>query len=304
VVPQLPINTPHHANAGDEKKKHVALTPCVQRHQTIPFSSHWILLSQISKFQHLAPTIRVTRKHPAIAPKRASSKAAASIDDAAKAALLAKKKGKALADNTLQEAFEDDTVNSKRQRQDNPTPDGTVRTCSSEGAPRASPPGFAPLEGEDTIEDGEIIGISTEDQLKLRALRIKNNHLQKQKEILEAKRQRVTMQAKVRQMILDEEQKAREVEQEIALIQGEGLYNLQCGPLAAPITFQQNIQGRDPYHLHRAPLVPQQPLSRDSITSTSEVRSLRSSKRHPSPPTLGPALTLSTMVAPTRPSTS
>ena len=76
-------------------------------------------------------------------------------------------------------------------------PDGTVCTCSSEGAPRAPPPGFAPLEGEDTIEDGEIIGISTKHQLKLRALRIKNNHLQKQKEILEAKHQCVTMQAKV-----------------------------------------------------------------------------------------------------------
>jgi hypothetical protein len=49
-------------------------------------------------------------------PKRASLKAAASIDDMAKAVLLAEKKGKALADNTLQEAFEDDAVNSKRQR--------------------------------------------------------------------------------------------------------------------------------------------------------------------------------------------
>jgi hypothetical protein len=36
-----------------------------------------------------------------MAPKRASSKAAVSIDDVAKAALLAKKKGKALAYNTL-----------------------------------------------------------------------------------------------------------------------------------------------------------------------------------------------------------
>jgi hypothetical protein len=117
-----------------------------------------------------------------MAPKRANSKAAASVDDAAKAALLAEKKGKALADNTLQEAFEDDAVNSKRQCQDNhPTPDGTVRTCISEGAVRAPPPGFAHPEGEDTVEDGEIIGISVEDQLKLRALRIKNNHLQKQK---------------------------------------------------------------------------------------------------------------------------
>jgi hypothetical protein len=142
--------------------------------------------------------------------------------------------GKALADTTPQEAFEDDAVNSKRQRQDHPTPDGTVRTCSSEGAPQAPRPGFAPPKGEDTIEDGEVIDISPEDQLKLRALRIKNNHLQKQKEILEAKRQRVTMQAKVRQMIQDEEQRARELEQEIALIQGEGQYNLQRGPLAPP----------------------------------------------------------------------
>jgi hypothetical protein len=103
------------------------------------------------------------KKQPAMAPKRATSKAAASIDNAAKAALLAEKKGKALTDNTLQEAFEDDVVNSKRQCHDNPTPDGTVRTCSSEGTPRAPPPGFAPPEGEDTIEDGEVIGILAKD---------------------------------------------------------------------------------------------------------------------------------------------
>jgi hypothetical protein len=112
-----------------------------------------------------------------MAPKRSTSKAATSINDAAKAALLAEKKGKALADTTPQEAFEEDAVNSKRQRQDHPTPDGTVRTCSSEGAPQAPPPGFAPPEGKDTIEDREIIGISAEYQLKLRALCIKNNHL-------------------------------------------------------------------------------------------------------------------------------
>jgi hypothetical protein len=169
-----------------------------------------------------------------MAPKRANSKAAPSIDDAARAALLADKKGKALADSTPQEAFEDDAVNSKRQRQDPPTLDGTVRTCSSEGAPQAPPPGFAPPEGEDTIEDKEVIDISAEDQLKLWALCIKNHHLQKQKEILEAKRQRVTMQAKVRQMIEDEEHKARELEQEITLMQGEGQYNLQSEPLALP----------------------------------------------------------------------
>jgi hypothetical protein len=42
-----------------------------------------------------------------------------------------------------------------------------MRTCTSEGAPQAPPPGFALPEGEDTIEDREVIGISAEDQLKL-----------------------------------------------------------------------------------------------------------------------------------------
>jgi hypothetical protein len=51
------------------------------------------------RFPHLAPTVRATKKQPVMAPKRATSKAAASIDNAAKAALLAEKKGKALADN-------------------------------------------------------------------------------------------------------------------------------------------------------------------------------------------------------------
>jgi hypothetical protein len=49
-------------------------------------------------------------------------------------------------------------------------------------------------------------------------MRIKNRNLQKQKDILEAKCQRVIAQAKVRPMIRDEEQKARELEQEIALM--------------------------------------------------------------------------------------
>jgi hypothetical protein len=52
---------------------------------------------------------------------------------------------------------------------------------------------FHPLEANDIIEDDEVLGILAEDQLKLRALCIKNNHLQKQKEILAAKRQHITM---------------------------------------------------------------------------------------------------------------
>jgi hypothetical protein len=94
----------------------------------------------------------------------------------------------------------------------------SAKTIPPPKAPYTPPSGFAPPEGEDTIEYGEVIGISAEDQLKLWALRIKNHNLQKQKEILEAKRQRVTMQAKVREMIQDEEQRARELEQEIALM--------------------------------------------------------------------------------------
>jgi hypothetical protein len=86
-----------------------------------------------------------------MAPKRASSKAAPSVDEAAKAALLAEKKGKALADTTYQEACEDDAL-SKRQCNDQPTLEGTAHTCSSRGRPQA-PLGFAPLEGEDATED-------------------------------------------------------------------------------------------------------------------------------------------------------
>jgi hypothetical protein len=82
-----------------------------------------------------------------MAPKRANSKAAPSVDEAAKTALLAEKKGKALADNTHQGAGEDE-AHSKRQSNDQHTPEGTLRTCSSEGQPQAPPLGFAPPEGE------------------------------------------------------------------------------------------------------------------------------------------------------------
>jgi hypothetical protein len=168
-----------------------------------------------------------------MAPKRASSKA----DEAAKAALLAEKKGKALVDTTHQEAYKDDAL-SKRQRNEQPTPEGSLRTCSSGGQPQP-PPGFAPPEGADATKDGEVIGVSAEEQLQLCALRIKNRNLQKQKEILEAKRQRVSAQAKVRQMIRDEEQKAQELGQEIALMQREGQLGLHHGP---PLQLRAQIE--------------------------------------------------------------
>jgi hypothetical protein len=188
-------------------------------------------------------------KPPAMAPKRASSKAAPSVDEAAKAALLAEKKGKALVDTTHQEACEDDAL-SKRQRNEQPTPEGSLRTCSSGGQPQP-PLGFAPPEGADATEDDEVIGVSAEEQLQLRALRIKNRNLQKQKEILEAKRQRVPAQAKVRQMIRDEEQKAQELEQEIALMQREGQLDLQHGP-----PLQQRAQIEDMFIPQRGHAIP------------------------------------------------
>jgi DNA-binding transcriptional MerR regulator len=184
-----------------------------------------------------------------MAPKRASSKVAPSVDEAAKAAPLAKKKGKALADTTHQEACEDDAL-SKRQRNEQPTPEGSLRTCSS-GGQLQPPPGFAPPEGADATEDGEVIGVSAEEQLQLRALRIKNRNLQKQKEILEAKRQRVSAQAKVRQMIRDEEQRSQELEQEIALMQREGQLDLHHGP-----PLQQRTPFEDLFIPQRGPVIP------------------------------------------------
>jgi hypothetical protein len=154
-----------------------------------------------------------------MAPKKANSKA----DEAAKAALFAAKKGKALAltHSTHQEATEDDVLR---------TCEGdTLRTCGPEGQSQP-PPGFAPPEGADLTEDDEVLGVSAEEQLQLRALRLKNRNLQRQKEILEAKRQRVSALAKVRQMICDEEHKAQDLEREIALMQREGHLDLQHGP--------------------------------------------------------------------------
>jgi hypothetical protein len=113
-----------------------AITISSQNRVCIPFTPPLDHLAQENKFQHLAPTVRATNKPPAMAPKRASSKAVSSVDEAAKAVLLAEKKGKALADTTHQEACEDDTL-SKRQCNDQPTPEGTLRTRSSGGQPQA-----------------------------------------------------------------------------------------------------------------------------------------------------------------------
>jgi hypothetical protein len=214
-----------------------------------------------------------------------------------KVALLAEKKGKALADNTPQEASKDEAI-SKRQRQEHPTPEGTVHTYSSRGLPPA-PPGFTPPEGEDATEDGEVISISAEEQLQLRALCLKNHNLQKQKDILEAKRQRVTMQAKVRQMIRDEEQRTRELEQEITLMQSEGQHDLQHGP-----PLQRRVPTEDPFIPQRGPFPPHV-IAFQGINYLDE-RSpwLRNSKHHLGPSTSGQAPTPSTTTALTQRNTS
>jgi hypothetical protein len=57
-------------------------------------------------------------------------------------------------------------------------------------------------------------------------------------------------------MIQDEEQRAWELEQEIALMQGEGQYNLQHGSLAPLAPLQQRVQARDPFIPQRGPFIP------------------------------------------------
>ena len=112
---------------------------------------------------------------------------------------------------------------------------------------------LAARKGADLTEDGEVLGVSTEEQLQLRALRLRNRNLQRQKEILEAKRQRVSALAKVRQMIRDEEQKAQDLEREIALMQREGHLGLQQGP---PLQQRAQLEDTREGHLdlHGPPL--------------------------------------------------
>jgi hypothetical protein len=133
-------------------------------------------LAQESKFQHLAPTVRATKNNPRWPPSELVRRQPHPSTKQRRQHYWRRKKGKALVDNTPQAAFEDEAV-SKRQCQDQPTPKGTLRTCSCGGVLQASPPGFAPPEGEDATENGEVIDISAEDQLQLWALRIKNHNL-------------------------------------------------------------------------------------------------------------------------------
>jgi hypothetical protein len=105
-------------------------------------------------------------------------------------------------------------------------------------------------------------------------------------------------------MIQDEEQRDRELEQEIGLMQGEGQYNLQRGPLAPPRL--SNSASRPETHSYHsvAPSFHPPQLSRGSTTSTSEAPWLRNSKHRLGSPTSGLAPTPDTTAVPTRLNTS
>jgi hypothetical protein len=120
----------------------------------------------------LVPIVRATTTKPAMASKKTTTRASTSQDDATKAALTEKKGKAALVDDTLQvvaENVEAGVINTKQPRiKDPPTPEGTIRMCSSEDPPRDHvPPGFTHVEALDVMEEGKVLGISTEDQLKL-----------------------------------------------------------------------------------------------------------------------------------------
>jgi hypothetical protein len=127
VPPQRSLLRWHKAELGEIRNwralvnnwRHDLVAWCLTTLRTHRCAQFIVRLSGGAKFGRIA----LAAERGVMAPKRANSKAAPSIDDATKAVLLEDKKGKALADATPQEAFEDDVVNSKRQREDHPTPE-------------------------------------------------------------------------------------------------------------------------------------------------------------------------------------
>jgi hypothetical protein len=164
------------------------------------FSSDWAHLTTCKSI----PTFGAHRScydknKPARVPKKTTSKATTSLDDAAKATLVEKKGKAALVGEVPQEAPENDGAVKTSVLTQRTHPPRRHRSHVQLYGPLSEPSArFYPSESDDIMEDGEVLGISAEDQLKLRALRIKNNHMQKQKEILVTKRHDINMQAKVR----------------------------------------------------------------------------------------------------------
>jgi hypothetical protein len=115
---------------------------------------------------------------PVMAPKKATSKATTSIDDAAKAAFSLRRRAKQpllatslMRPSRIGQSIASDTAKRTCPPQRTPFTHATLRDYLGP-LRQASPP-----EADDIIEDGEVLGISAEDQLKLHALCIKNNRL-------------------------------------------------------------------------------------------------------------------------------
>jgi hypothetical protein len=215
----------------------------------IPFTPPLDHLVRESKFQHLAPTVRATKNHPRWHLRELARRQPHPLTNLRRQRCWPRKRARPSSTPPTKKPAKM-THSARGSAMNNPHP----KAVSAPAAPednRNLPPGFAPPEGADATEDGEVINVSAEEQLQLCALRIKNRNLQKQKEILEAKRQRVSTQAKVRQMIRDEEQKAQELEQEIALMQREGQLGLQHGP-----PLQQRAQIEDLFIPQRKHAIP------------------------------------------------
>jgi hypothetical protein len=100
-------------------------------------------------------------------------------------------------------------------------------------------------------------------------------------------------------MIRDEEQRAWELEQEIALMQSEGQHDLHHGP-----SLQQRVPAEDLFIPSAGPLSRMMQLSKASTTLMSEAPWPRNSKRHHGPPTSGQGPTQSTTAPLTQHNTS
>lgn len=109
-----------------------------------------------------------------MAPKKVTTRASSSLDEATKVALVDKKGKATLAEETLPTITENkiEAVNNKNARSKYPpTPEGNIHTCIFGDLPHDDPPaGFAPiahLTAQEILQEGEDMGISAEDQIKL-----------------------------------------------------------------------------------------------------------------------------------------
>jgi hypothetical protein len=156
---------------------------------------------------------------PTMAPKKVITRASTSLDDIDKVALVEKKGQAVLADTTLPVTDETDKIgvaNNKHPRAEDPihTPEGSIHTYPEDLPHEDIPLGFASMGAhlvqvdEDNFQDGEDLKISSKGQLKLHSLRIKQPY-QKQKEVFVAKTRRTNMKIWIRQLIMEEEERAR-----------------------------------------------------------------------------------------------